>query len=147
GTFTLSAFSTVFNALDAAGGPNEKGTMGNVKLIRNNKQIATIDVYDFLVNGQAELNQRLQDQHVIFVEPYAVRVQIQGEVKRPMLFEVKEGESFQALLQYAGGFTEDAYRDRVAVVRNTDRKSVVSDIYQNQFYLFTVKVGDQYTDW
>lgn len=145
GTFTLSAFSTVFNALYAAGGPNENGTMRNVKLIRNNKQIATIDVYDFLVNGQAELNQRLQDQDVILVEPYAARVQIQGEVKRPMLFEVKEGESFQALLQYAGGFTEDAYRDRVAVVRNTGKERAVSDIYQNQFSLFTVKGGDQYT--
>lgn len=145
GTFTLSAFSTVFNALYAAGGPNENGTMRNVKLIRNNKQIAVIDVYDFLVSGQAELNQRLQDQDVILVEPYAARVQIQGEVKRPMLFEIKEGESFAELLLYAGGFTEQAYRDRVAVVRNTGKEKAVSDIFQNQFSLFTVKGGDHYT--
>jgi protein involved in polysaccharide export with SLBB domain len=145
GTFTLSAFSTVFNALYAAGGPSENGTMRNVKLIRNNKQIAVIDVYDFLVSGQAELNQRLQDQDVILVEPYAARVQVQGEVKRPMLFEVKEGESFQELLQYAGGFTEQAYKDRVAVIRNTGKEKAVSDIYQNQFSLFTTRGGDQYT--
>src|SRR5690606_15259722 len=145
GTFTLSACSTVFNALYAAGGPNENGTMRNVKLIRNNKRIAVIDIYDFLVSGQAELNQRLQDQDIILVEPYSARVQIQGEVKRPMLFEVKEGESFQELLQYAGGFTEQAYKDRVAVIRNTGKERAVSDIYQNQFALFTVKGGDQYT--
>src|SRR5690606_12944358 len=95
--------------------------------------------------GQAELNQRLQDQDAILVEPYAARVQVQGEVKRPMLFEVKEGESFQELLQYAGGFTEQAYKDRVAVIRNTGKEKAVSDIYQNQFSLFTVKGGDQYT--
>src|SRR5690606_14385017 len=95
--------------------------------------------------GQAELNQRLQDQDVILVEPYAARVQVQGEVKRPMLFEVKEGESFQELLQYAGGFTEQAYKDRVAVIRNTGKEKAVSDIYQNQFSLFTVRGGDQYT--
>ena len=145
GTFTLSAFSTVFNALYAAGGPNENGTMRNVKLIRNNRQIAVIDVYDFLVNGQANLNQRLQDQDVILVEPYAARVQLQGEVKRPMLFEVKEGESFQDVLQYAGGFTDVAFKDRVAVVRNTGRERAVSDVYQDQFSFFTVKGGDQYT--
>src|SRR5690606_35013533 len=78
GTFTLSAFSTVFNALYAAGGPNLSGTLRNVKFIRDNKQIAVIDVYDFLTNGQASLSQQLQDQDVILVEPYSARVQIKG---------------------------------------------------------------------
>lgn len=145
GTFTLSAFSTVFNALYAAGGPSENGTMRNVKLIRNNQQIAVVDIYDFLVRGQANLNQRLQDQDVILVEPYAGRVHVQGEVKRPKWFEVKEGESFQELLQFAGGFTDAAFKDRVNVVRNTGKERAVSDVYLDQFSVFTVKGGDRYT--
>src|SRR5690606_1439026 len=95
GTFTLSSFSTIFNALYAAGGPNINGTMRKVQLIRNNKTLAEIDIYDFLLRGQANLNQQLQDQDVILVKPFTARVQVQGEVKRPAVFEVKEGESFQ----------------------------------------------------
>ena len=145
GTFTLSSFSTVFNALYAAGGPTINGTMRNVKLIRNNKQIAVIDIYDFLIRGQANLNQQLQDQDVILVEPFAARVQIQGEVKRPGVLEMKEGESFQDVLQYAGGFTDAAYEERVSVIRNTGKEKAVSDIYLDQFSIFSVKGGDQYT--
>ncbi|MEX2593007.1 MAG: SLBB domain-containing protein [Anditalea sp.] len=145
GTFTLSAFSTVFNALYAAGGPNINGTLRNVKLIRNNKQIAVIDVYDFLTRGQANLNQQLQDQDVIMVEPFSARVQIQGEVKRPAVFEVKDGESFGDVLQYAGGFTDAAFKDRVSVVRNTGKEKAVSDVYLDQFSIFSVKGGDIYT--
>ena len=145
GTFTLSAFSTVFNALYAAGGPNVNGTLRNVKLIRNNQQIATIDVYDFLTRGQANLDQQLQDQDVILVEPFSARVQVHGEVKRPLIFEVKEGENFQDVLQYAGGFTDAAFKDRVAVIRNTGKEKAVSDVYQDQFGIFSVKGGDKYT--
>src|SRR5690606_26973627 len=145
GTFTLSAFSTVFNALYAAGGPNEKGTTRNVKLIRNNQQIANIDVYDFLTQGLANLNQRLQDQDVILVEPFSARVEIQGEVKRPAVFETEDGETFYDLLQYAGGFTDAAFEERVSVVRNTGKEKAVSDIYLDQFSIFPVKGGDLYT--
>src|SRR5690554_6463254 len=145
GTFTLSAFSTVFNALYAAGGPNVNGTLRNVKLIRNNQQIATIDIYDFLTRGEANLTQQLQDQDVILVEPFSARVQIQGEVKRPLIFEVKEDESFQDVLQYAGGFTDAAFKDRVGVVRNTGKEKAVSDIYLDQFGIFSVRGGDKYT--
>lgn len=145
GTFTLSAFSTVFNALYAAGGPNVNGTLRNVKLIRNNQQIATIDIYEFLTRGEANLTQQLQDQDVILVEPFSARVQVQGEVKRPLIFEVKEGENFQDVLQYAGGFTDAAFKDRVGVIRNTGKEKAVSDVYQDQFGIFSVKGGDKYT--
>lgn len=145
GTFTLSAFSTVFNALYAAGGPNENGTMRNIKIVRNGKNVATIDVYDFLVNGQANLDVQLQDQDVVLVEPFMARASIRGEVKRNKTFEVKEGDSFEDLLRYAGGFTDEAFKDRINVTRITGKERAVSDIYNNQFGLFLVKGGDEYT--
>ena len=145
GTFTLSAFSTVFNALYAAGGPNENGTMRKVKLIRNNKQIAEIDLYDFLVRGQANLDFRLQDQDVILVAPFYGRVEMRGEVKHPAIFEIREDETFQDLLLYTGGFTDNAFKERVSVIRNTGSEKAVSDVYSDQFSLFAVKGGDLYT--
>jgi protein involved in polysaccharide export with SLBB domain len=145
GTFTLSSFSTVFNALYAAGGPNTNGTMRKVQLIRDNKPLAEIDIYDFLLRGQANLNQQLQDQDVILVKPFSARVQIQGEVKRPAVFEMKEGETLQDVLQYAGGFTDAAFKERVSVIRNTGKEKAVSDVYLDQFSIFSIKGGDQYT--
>lgn len=145
GTFTLSAFSTVFNALYAAGGPNENGTMRNIKIVRNGKTVATIDVYDFLVNGQANLDVQLQDQDVVLVEPFMARASVRGEVKRNKTFEVKEGDTFEDLLRYAGGFTDEAFKDRINVTRITGKERAVSDIYNNQFGLFLVKGGDDYT--
>jgi protein involved in polysaccharide export with SLBB domain len=144
GTFTLSAFSTVFNALYAAGGPSENGTMRNIKVIRNGKNVATVDVYDFLVNGKANLELQLQDQDVVLVEPFLARVSINGEVKRPKVFEVKEGDNFEDLLRYAGGFTDEAFKDRINVTRITGKERSVSDIYANQFGFFLIKGGDEY---
>ncbi|MBD8488665.1 SLBB domain-containing protein [Echinicola sp. CAU 1574] len=145
GTFTLSAFSTVFNALYAAGGPNQNGTMRNIKVVRNNRQVAVVDAYDFLVNGKANMGFQLMDQDVILVEPYESRVQLEGAVKRPLIFEVKEGETFQDVLSYAGGFADQAYTERVNVTRLTDKEKAVSDVYAGQFGIFTVKGGDRYT--
>ncbi|WP_232835075.1 SLBB domain-containing protein [Pleomorphovibrio marinus] len=144
GTFTLSAFSTAFNALYAAGGPNEDGTMRNVKLIRNNKEIARIDVYDFLMNGRANMEKQLQDQDIILVEPFEGRVSFKGEVKRPMIFEVKAEETLADVLKYAGGFTDEAFRERVSVARVTDKERAVSDVFKDQFSFFMVKGGDSY---
>lgn len=144
GTFSLSAFSTVFNAMYAAGGPNENGTMRNIKLVRNNQEIAVIDVYDFLLNGKANLNLQLQDQDVLLVPPFSGRVTLRGEVKRPAIFEIKEGESFRDVLDYAGGFTDEAFRDRVSVTRITSRERAVSDVFNDQFGMFLVKGGDTY---
>lgn len=145
GTFTLSAFSTVFNALYAAGGPNENGSMRKIKLVRNNIQIAEIDVYDLLINGTAKLDLKLQDQDVILVPPYLSHVKVKGEVKRPMVFEVAEDDNFTDLLTYAGGFTDQAFKDRVAISRITGNQRSVSDVYQNQFDLFLLKGGDEIT--
>ena len=144
GTFTLSAFSTVFNALYAAGGPSENGTMRNIKVLRSGKNVATVDVYDFLVNGKANLELQLQDQDVVLVEPFLARVSINGEVKRPKVFEVKDGDNFEDLLRYAGGFTDEAFKDRINVTRITGKERSVSDIYANQFGFFLVKGGDEY---
>ncbi len=145
GTFTLSAFSTVFNALYAAGGPNENGSMRKIKLVRNNTQIAEIDVYDLLLNGTAQLDLKLQDQDVILVPPYSSHVKIKGEIKRPMIFEVGEDDNLSDLLHYAGGFTDHAFKDRVAISRITGNQRSVSDVYQNQFDMFILKGGDEIT--
>ena len=144
GTFTLSSFSSIYNALYAAGGPTDNGTLRNIKLVRNNKTIATIDIYEFLIDGSANLNSQLQDQDVILVEPFIARVEVAGEVKRPGIFEVREGESLGSVMRYAGGFTDNAFADRVSVTRNTPKERAVSDIYQDQFSIFTVKGGDRY---
>lgn len=143
GTFTLSAFSTVFNALYAAGGPNENGTMRKIKVVRNNRQLAEVDVYDLLIDGTASLDLQLQDQDVILVTPYLSRVAISGEVKRPMIFEMKEGETMGDLLRYAGGFTDEAFRNRVNISRISENQRAVSDVYQNQFGMFLLQGGDQ----
>ena len=145
GTFTLSAFSTVFNALYAAGGPNESGTMRAIKLIRNNKLIAEIDVYELLMKGTADLDKQLQDQDVILVSPFQSRVKIKGEIKRPMTFEVGSEDTFEDLIQFAGGFTDEAFKERVAISRITGNQRSVSDVYQNQFNLFILKGGDEIT--
>jgi len=145
GTFTLSAFSTIFNALYAAGGPNENGTMRAIKLLRNNELIAEIDVYELLVKGTASLDVQLQDQDVVLVPPFISRAKIKGEVKRPMTFEIGENDTFEDLLNYAGGFTDEAFKDRVAISRITGNQRSVSDVYQNQFNLFILKGGDEIT--
>lgn len=144
GTFTLSAFSTVFNALYAAGGPNKNGSMRRVRLIRNNKEIAEIDIYDFLTKGDPNINHLLQDQDIILVPPYLGRVTVAGAVKRPKIFEVKEGETFADVLAFAGGFSDEAFKEKVNVTRITDTQKAVSDIYQDQFRMFLVKGGDHY---
>lgn len=145
GTFTLSAFSTVFNALYSAGGPNENGTMRAIKVIRNNLPIAEIDVYDLLINGTADLDLQLQDQDVILVSPFLSRIKIKGEVKRPMTFEISPEDTFEDLLRYSGGFTDLAFKDRVAISRITGNQRSVSDVYQNQFGMFILKGGDEIT--
>ena len=145
GTFTLSAFSTVFNALYAAGGPSDNGTLRAIQLIRNNKKIAEIDVYDLLINGTANLDVQLQDQDVILVNPYLARVRILGEIKRPLIFEVTPEDNMEDLIRYAGGYTDLAFKDRISISRITGNQRSVSDVYQNQLGLFNLKGGDEVT--
>ena len=145
GTFTLSAFSTVFNALYAAGGPNENGSFRAIRLIRNNKLIAEIDVYEMLTKGMADLDLQLKDQDVIMVPAFLARAKVNGEVKRPITFEIAPEDTFEDLLNYAGGFTDEAFKDRVAISRITGNQRSVSDVYQNQFGMFILKGGDAIT--
>lgn len=117
GTYTLSAFSTVFHALYMAGGTNDIGTMRAIKVYRNNKLLSTIDLYDYILNGNLKGNVRLTSNDVIVVGPYECLVNITGKVKRPMFYEMKSSESVATLLKYAGGFTGDAYEEQVRLVR------------------------------
>jgi len=145
GTYTLPSVATVFNALYSSGGPTENGTMRNIRVIRNGEVISVLDVYDFLTDGSLRNNITLQDQDVIHVPPYIRRVELIGEVKRPALFETKEGESFQDLLEYSGGFTEYAYQDRIQVLRNTGRERRIEDLLGSQFSQFEPQSGDRFT--
>ncbi|QEL00349.1 capsule biosynthesis protein [Olivibacter sp. LS-1] len=144
GTYTLPSVATAFNALYAAGGPNDKGTMRQIKIIRNDREESIIDVYDFLLNGSLRNNIVLQDQDIIQVAPYLSRVEIRGRVKRPAIFELKEGETFDQLLTYAGGFDEEAYRTRITVFKNTATERRVEDVLASQFGVYLPQSGDKY---
>lgn len=138
GTYTLSAFATVFNALYMAGGTNEIGTLRNIKIYRNARLISTCDIYDYILGGNMKGNVRLSSGDVIIVEPYECLVEITGKVKRPMFYEMKQSESVGTLIGYAGGFTGDAYQSQVRLVRKTGGQlSVFSidDFERNSFQL------------
>lgn len=141
GTYTLSAFSTVFNALYMAGGPNDLGTLRNIKVFRNNRLIAMVDVYDYILNGKAS-NIHLTDNDVIVVGPYDCLVGINGKVKRPMYYEMKKSESVGTLLKYAGGFTGDAYTKAVRVIRKTGREYSVYNVGEFDMSSFRIADGD-----
>ena len=143
GTYTLSSLSTVFNALYVCGGPNDNGSYRSIEVIRNNKVIDSVDVYDFLVYGKTASNIRLQDQDIIKVDPYRKRVYVGGEVKRPRLFQVKQGETLSDVFRFAGGFTDSAYTKRVKVIRNTSTEKKILSVNDSQFKTFKLRNGDQ----
>lgn len=144
GTYSLPSLATVFNALYAAGGPGENGTYRQIQVIRNNQVVTTIDLYDFLANGIQRGNIRLQDQDIIHIPVYGSRVQFEGEVKRPAIFETVSGESLLDLVKYAGGFSEDAYTAKIKVLQKTDKERSVKDIYADQFADYSPEAGDQF---
>lgn len=144
GSYTLSSLSTVFNALYASGGPNENGSFRAIEVIRNNEAVASIDVYDFLLNGIQSNNIRLQDQDVIKVPVYATRVEISGEIKRPAIYEVLPGESLYDVIGYAGKFTTQAYKASIKAFQNTDRERKVTDILADDYAAYRPKNGDKY---
>jgi len=143
GTYTLPSLATVFNALYMAGGPTENGTYREIKIIRENKTIATVDLYEFLTTGEQKTNIRLQDQDVILVRPYLNRVELLGEVKTPAFFELKDNETMADLLRYCGGFTDKAYQHRIKVLRKTDKEFSVAEVTRNTFNTFRLQDGDQ----
>jgi protein involved in polysaccharide export with SLBB domain len=140
--YSLPSLATVYTALHAAGGPTENGTFRNIRLIRNNKLLTTVDIYTFLTNGIRSGDERLRNGDVIIVEPYTSRIEMEGEVKKPGLFELKTGEKFQDLLNYASGFTSSAFKSTVTVKRNGDREREILDITTEEFKKFIPKDGD-----
>jgi protein involved in polysaccharide export with SLBB domain len=135
GTYTLSSLSTMFNALYQTGGPTENGSLRSIELIRGSKVIKTVDLYSFLQKGLLSDNVRLQDQDVIRIPFYQKRVVLSGEVKLPAAYELKQGETISDLIQYAGGFSPDAYQQMVKVFQKGKMermvKNVPDNIYEN----------------
>jgi len=144
GTYTLPSLATLFNALYSSGGPSDNGSFRNIEVIRNGRKVASLDVYDFLLKGDLKNNVRLQDQDIIRVPVYQKRVEIVGEIKRPSIFEMKDSEDFNTLLNFAGGFTEKAYKARVKVLSNTDTERKISDIVAEDFSTYLPESGDKY---
>lgn len=142
GTYTLSAFATVFHALYMAGGINDLGTLRDIKVYRQGKQIAAVDVYEFILNGRLSGNVTLLDNDVIQVGAYESIVDITGKVKRPMTYEVKRTETISTLLRYSGGFTGDAYKKVMRVVRKSEDLRTVYNVEEANFSTFLLTDGD-----
>lgn len=145
GTYALSAFSTVFHALYRAGGVNDIGSLRKVQLVRNGKKIATIDVYDFIMHGKSQDDIRLEEGDVVIVPAYESLVQISGNVKRPMRYEMKKGESLETLIEYAGGFTSDAYTKSLRMVRQNGKEYQVNTIDDKDYASYKLSDGDMVT--
>ena len=145
GTYALSSFSTVFHALYRAGGVSDIGSLRNVQLVRNGKNIATIDIYEFIMKGNTQDDIRLQEGDVVIVPAYDVLVKISGKVKRPMRFEMKKGESLSTLITYAGGFDADAYTRSLRVVRQNGEEYEVNTVKDMDYSIYKMRNGDVVT--
>ncbi|WP_299057956.1 SLBB domain-containing protein [uncultured Polaribacter sp.] len=144
GTYALNSLSSVLNALYVAGGPTEMGTFREVQLIRNNKQVATLDIYQYMLFGTQKGNVTLQDQDVLLVTPYKSLVTVEGAVKRPGMYELKEGESLYDLIQYFGGFASNAYTKLLLIERFNGSQKEVKEVSLNQAAQFLMKSGDEF---
>ena len=142
GSYTLSAFNTVYNALYIAGGITENATLRDIKVYRNNKLISKVDIYKYLTQGDASADVALENNDLILVKPYTNRVTLKGAVKTKGRFELLKNESLQDLLNYASGFNEEAYTKTIKVKRVSDGEHIVADINKDQFEIFTPKSGD-----
>ena len=142
GTYALSSFSTVFHALYKAGGMSKMGSLRNIKVVRGGRTVATVDVYDDIINGRSHSDIRLQEGDVILASPYDALVLIKGKVKRPMYYEMKSSESIRTLIGFAGGFSNDAYRGAVTVDRNNTKERTVATVDDMNYGVFKVKDGD-----
>ena len=143
GTYSLSALSTVINALYASGGPTENGSFRNIQVVRGGKTIAHLDIYNFLLKGSQEGNINLNDQDVIIVPPYKNQVEVIGFVKREGLYEVKEGEKLSSLVDYFGGFKSNAYKDIMVIERIVGAKREVKEVPFSDASKFAMQGGDK----
>ena len=142
GTYTLSSLSSAFNALYAAGGINDIGTLRDIKVYRSGRQVASIDVYDYLLNGNEKGDIRLQDNDIIQVGPYECLVNVRGKIKRPMFYEMERSETVKQLLLYAGGFSGDAYTKNVRLSRKSGQEYSMYTVDEFQMGNFNVMDGD-----
>ena len=142
GTYALSAFASVFHALYQAGGVNEIGTLRAIKVARGGKTVATIDIYDYLLNGKTANDIRLSDGDAIIVDTYDCLVDVQGKVKRPMFYEMKNSESAADLLRYAGGFAREAYRGDIRIERVGERERQIFTLTDSEQKTFKMRDGD-----
>ena len=145
GTYRLSSFSTVFNALYHAGGPTDIGSLRNVKVLRGGREFATVDIYEYLFNGGMDANLALKEGDVIMVPPYEALVSVEGFVKRPMFYEMKAGESVSSLIGYAGGFSDGSWREEVNVERNDGKTNHIYTVKSKDFSKFALQDGDAAT--
>ena len=143
GTYTLPSLASLFHALYCAGGVNNIGSLRAVKVSRGGKPLAEVDIYDYLLKGKSGLDFRLEDGDVIIVPPYQNLVAVSGKVKRPLIYEMKEGEAMADLLDFAGGFTGDAYKEAVRVIRKSGREYQVFNVEKTGFAQFTLTDGDE----
>ena len=143
GTYALSSFSTVFHALYKAGGISRLGSLRNIKVVRGGRTVATVDVYDYIIRGKSHSDIRLQEGDVILASPYEALVLIKGKVKRPMYYEMKSSESIRTLINYAGGFSNDAYTKTVTVNRNNTKEKTMCTVDDMNYVVFKVKDGDE----
>jgi protein involved in polysaccharide export with SLBB domain len=144
GNYSISSLATVYNALFLGGGPAQNETYRNIELLRNNKVYKTIDIYNFLVNGNQEDNIGLQENDVIRIPSYKTRVILEGEVKRAGIFEMKPGERFTDLLKFAAGFTDMAYTASVNVIQKTEKEYKVKDLSSSEFKSYEPTAGDSF---
>lgn len=145
GTYALSSFSTVFHALYRAGGVSDIGSLRNVQVTRNGKTVAKVDVYDFIMKGKTQDDIRLQESDVIIVPAYEALVQISGNVKRPMKFEMKKNETLATLISYAGGFSADAYTRSLRVVRQNGEEYEINTVKEIDYSAYPMRNGDVVT--
>ncbi|MDE6417300.1 MAG: SLBB domain-containing protein [Duncaniella sp.] len=145
GTYRMSPFASVFHALYRAGGINDIGSLRNIQVLRNGKKIAGVDIYEYLFNGKTAGNIRLQEGDVIIVPPYSQLVNIDGNVKRPMYYEIKPGETVQNLLEYSGGFTGNAYESMVKLSRQAGSENELYNIETGDFGTYRLQDGDLIT--
>ena len=142
GSYTLSSMASAFNALYLSGGPNINGSLRDIEILRNNKAIDKLDIYDFLMKGDKSHDIRLNEQDIIRINPYKTRVNVQGEVKRPLIYEMARLEKLSDLIAFAGGFTDKAYYQRLKIYRNTPREKRIVDITLDKFSEFSMQNGD-----
>ena len=142
GTYTLSSLATLFNALYMAGGVNDIGTLRDIKVYRKSKEVASLDVYDYLLNGKFDSNIRLEDNDMVIVKPYDKLVDVTGKVKRNRCFELKNKETLDDLIHYAGGFTGDAYVNNIRVTRKAAERYKIFTVDKNEYSLFVMMDKD-----